>query len=53
MQEDFDEEEFNAEVTRCVVRILPIKKSETAGDRLVRYVGLFLKHATDAGMLVE
>jgi len=48
-QEDFDEEEFNAEVTRCVLRILPIKKSETAGDRLVRFVGLFLKHGTDSG----
>jgi len=52
-QEDFDEEEFSAEVTRCVLRILPIKKSETAGDRLVRFVGLFLKHATDAGTFVK
>lgn len=53
IQEDFDEEEFNAEVTRCILRILPIKRSETAGDRLVRFVGLFLRHATDAGMLVS
>ena len=52
-QEEFDEEEFNAEVARCVFRILPIKKSEPAGDRLVRFTGTFLKHATDAGMWAE
>jgi condensin complex subunit 3 len=48
-QEDFDEEEFNAEVARCVFRVLPVKKSEPAGDRLVRFMGLFLKHATGLG----
>lgn len=52
-QEEFDEEEFNAEVARCVFRILPIKKSEPAGDRLVRFTGTFLKHATDAGMCAQ
>ena len=50
-QEDFDEEDFNAEFARCVLRILPVKKSEPVGDRIVKFLGLFLKHATDAGTL--
>lgn len=47
---DFDEEDFNAEVARCVLKILPIKKSELAGDRVMRFLGSFLKHATEAGL---
>ena len=46
---DYDEEDFNAEVLRSVIRILPVKKSEPVGDGIVRFLGLFLKHATDAG----
>jgi condensin complex subunit 3 len=49
VQEDFDEEEFNTEVGRCVVRILCIKKSEPVGDRLIRFLGLFLKFASEKG----
>jgi condensin complex subunit 3 len=49
VQEDFDEEEFNTEVGRCVVRILSIKKSEPVGDRLIRFLGLFLKFAQEKG----
>ncbi|KAI1277748.1 nuclear condensing complex subunit [Xylaria sp. FL0933] len=45
--DDFDEAAFNAEFTRCVVRIMPVKKSEGVGDRTVRFVGLFLRHAND------
>ena len=48
--EEFDENEFNAEMVRCTIRILPVKKSELAGDRLVRFLGMFLKHSTDAGV---
>lgn len=45
-QEDFDEDEFNAEVLRCVLRILPVKKSEPVGDRSVRFLGAFLDTAS-------
>jgi condensin complex subunit 3 len=48
-QEDFDEEEFNAEVVRCVLRIMCVKKSESAGDRVIRFLGVFLKHASEKG----
>jgi condensin complex subunit 3 len=49
--EQFDEEDFNTEVTRCVVRILNVKKGEPVGDRIIRFLGLFLKHASDKGKL--
>ncbi|EOD51203.1 putative condensin subunit cnd3 protein [Neofusicoccum parvum UCRNP2] len=45
--EEFGEEEFNAEVARCIMRVLPIKKSEPVGDRIIRFLGLFLKHSSD------
>lgn len=51
MTEDFDENDFNAEMVRCLLRVLPVKKSEPVGDRIVRFVGLFLKHATELGEL--
>ncbi len=49
VQQDFDEEDFNSEVVRCVLRILGVKKSEPVGDRVVRFLGLFLKHASEKG----
>ena len=49
-EEDFDEDDFANEVIRCVARLLVIKKSEPVGDRLVRFLGLFLKHATEKGI---
>ncbi|TAQ87250.1 hypothetical protein B7494_g4415 [Chlorociboria aeruginascens] len=45
--EDFDEEQFQYEFTRCVLRVMPVKKSETVGERTVRFLGLFLRHAND------
>ena len=48
-EEEFDEVEFNEEVSRCSLRILPVKKSEPAGDRVLKFLGLFLKHAAEAG----
>lgn len=51
-EEDFDEEEFNGEVTRCVLRILVVKKGENVGDRVIRFLGLFLKHASDKGEFI-
>jgi len=48
--EEFGEGEFNAEVGRCVLRVLGVKKSEPVGDRIVRFLGLFLKMASDKGI---
>lgn len=45
--EDFDEEQFTYEFTRCVLRVMPVKKSESVGERSVRFVGLFLRHANE------
>ncbi|KAH7042627.1 chromosome condensation complex Condensin, subunit G [Macrophomina phaseolina] len=45
--EEFGEEDFNNEMGRCILRILPVKKSEPVGDRIVRFLGLFLRHASD------
>jgi condensin complex subunit 3 len=45
--EDFDEQQFTYEFTRCVLRVMPVKKSESVGERSVRFVGLFLRHANE------
>ena len=47
--DDFDENDFNSEFARCVTRVMVVKKSEEIGDRLVRFLGLFLRHASDKG----
>ncbi|KAI1487776.1 condensin subunit Cnd3 [Biscogniauxia mediterranea] len=44
---DFDESDFNNEFSRCVLRVMPVKKSETVGERTIRFVGLFLRHANE------
>ncbi|KXT03516.1 hypothetical protein AC578_1627 [Pseudocercospora eumusae] len=44
--EDFEEDDFNREVVRCVLRILPVKKAEAVGDRVVRFLGTFLNAAS-------
>jgi condensin complex subunit 3 len=63
--EDFDEEQFISEFTRCVLRVMPVKKSESVGERTIRFTGLFLRHANekdndllpesedDAGVMLE
>ncbi|KAI9807209.1 MAG: hypothetical protein M1825_005927 [Sarcosagium campestre] len=43
----FDEALFNAEVGRCVVCVLGVKKGEAVGDKVVRFLGTFLKHANE------
>ena len=50
-----NEEEFNAEVTRCAIRFLTVRKGEPVGDRVLRFLGLFLQHATekDSGSIPE
>ena len=52
LDQEYDEAEFNDEFGRCVCRVLGIKKSEPVGDRLVKFVGLFLKHASEKGALI-
>lgn len=47
--EEYDESDFNEEVGRCVLRVLGIKKSEGVGDRLVRFLGVFLRMAGERG----
>ena len=49
----FGEDNFNVEVARCVIRLMGVKKSESVGDRLVRFIGLFLRHASEKGMNQE
>jgi condensin complex subunit 3 len=44
-EESVPEKEFNVEVGRCMLRILPIKKSEPVGDRIVRFMDTFIPHA--------
>lgn len=48
--EDYDENDFNTEFSRCILRILPVRKSEPAGDRIVKFLGQYLRHATEQGM---
>lgn len=44
---DFDEEAFNTEFVRCVLRVMPVKKSETVGEKTIRFVGVFMRHSID------
>lgn len=48
---EYDESDFCEEVARCMLRILIIKKSEPAGDKLVKFLGFFLKYASEKGKL--
>lgn len=45
--EEFDEDDFNNEFVRCVVRVMPVKKSESVGEKSIRFIGLFLRHSID------
>ncbi|KAJ5912677.1 hypothetical protein N7504_001560 [Penicillium tannophilum] len=46
-EETLPEKEFNVEIGRCMLRILPIKKSEPVGDRIIRFMDAFLAHASE------
>lgn len=54
-RDDPDEDDFNVEIARCVIRLMGVKKSEGVGDRLVRFIGLFLRHGCekDAALVSE
>ncbi|KAF3009611.1 hypothetical protein E8E13_006938 [Curvularia kusanoi] len=45
--EDFDEADFNQEFVRNVLRVANVKKSEPAGDRMVRFMATFLRYASE------
>lgn len=45
--EDFDEEDFNHEVVRNILRVMYVKKSEAVGDRVIRFLCAFLKYTTE------
>ena len=45
----FSEEDFNMEMARCVIRLMGVKRSEAAGDRVVHFLGSFLRHASEKG----
>ncbi|KAM7185375.1 Nuclear condensing complex subunit [Rhypophila sp. PSN 637] len=44
---DFSEDDFNTEFVRGVLRVMPIKKSEGVGEKTIRFIGLFLRHAVE------
>ncbi|KAL9128611.1 MAG: hypothetical protein Q9217_002745 [Psora testacea] len=46
-REQFGEDDFNVEFARCVIRLMGVKKSEGVGDRLVRFIAFFLRHASE------
>ncbi|KAJ4346878.1 chromosome condensation complex Condensin, subunit G [Didymosphaeria variabile] len=48
-EEQFDEQDFNNEVVRCVLRILNVKKGIQEGDRVIKFLGMFLKNASEKG----
>jgi condensin complex subunit 3 len=46
-EQTLPEKEFNVEIGRCILRILPIKKTEPVGDRILRFLSAFLAHASE------
>ena len=48
-RQDFDEDDFNVEIARCAIRLMGVKRSEAVGDRIVRFLGFFLRHASEKG----
>lgn len=44
---EFDEATFNKEFVRCVLRTMPVRKAESVGERSIRFVGFYLRHASD------
>ncbi|EER27594.1 HEAT repeat containing protein [Coccidioides posadasii C735 delta SOWgp] len=41
------EREFNIEVSRCLLRVLSVKKTEGAADRVLKFLGAFLTATTE------
>ncbi len=47
--EDGSEDDFNLEISRCIIRLMGVRKSEIVGDRIIRFWGMFLRHANELG----
>lgn len=47
------EKELNIEICRCLIRVVPVKKAEGAADRVIKFLGTFLKAATDKGKCIN
>ena len=47
--QEFNEDDFNVEIARCVIRLMGVRRSEAVGDRIVRFLGFFLRHASEKG----
>lgn len=47
------EKELNIEICRCLIRVVPVKKAEGAADRVIKFLGTFLKAATDKGKCIR
>ncbi|KAL2754660.1 hypothetical protein ACRALDRAFT_2109017 [Sodiomyces alcalophilus JCM 7366] len=43
----FNERTFNTEFVRCVLRVMPVRKAESAGEKVIRFIGLYLRHSND------
>ena len=50
--DNFGEEDFNVEVTSCAFRVLGVKKAEPLADRVIRFLGLFLKSACEKDVAI-
>jgi condensin complex subunit 3 len=50
--DNYGEEDFNVEVSRCALRVLGVKKTEAVGDRVIRFMGLFLKSASEKDVAI-
>ena len=48
-RQGFTEEDFKVEVARCVVRLMGVKRGEAVGDRIIHYLGSFLRLAGEKG----
>ncbi|KAJ3493371.1 hypothetical protein NLG97_g4773 [Lecanicillium saksenae] len=44
---DFDEKAFNTELIRCVLKVMPVKKTEGVGEKSIRFIGFYLRHSND------
>ncbi|PHH62424.1 hypothetical protein CDD81_7143 [Ophiocordyceps australis] len=45
--DEFDETAFNKEFVRCVVHMMPVKKTESVGERCIRFVAFYLALASE------
>ena len=45
--EEFVEETFNQEFIRCVLRVMPVKKTESAGEKCIRFTAFYLRMSND------